>query len=64
MNAKEKERRINNIRLRATILKSLVLDLEKTGDIDMRPEMINFFNDSIGVFEEEEEEENESKNIG
>lgn len=55
MNAQEKERRINNIRLRADILKSLVLDLEKTGGIDMRQEMVNFFIDSIGVFEEEEE---------
>ena len=49
MDAKEKEKRIKNIRLRATILKSLVLDLEKTGGIDMRPEMINFFIGSIGV---------------
>lgn len=55
MDTKEKERRINNIRLRATILKSLVLDLEKTGGIDMRQEMVNFFNDSIDVFKEEEE---------
>ena len=55
MDAKEKERRINNIRLRATILKSLIIDLEKTGGIDMLMEMVNFFNDSIGVFEEEEE---------
>ena len=56
MDAREKERRINNIRLRATILKSLVVDLEKTGGIDMRQEMVNLFNDSIGVVEEEEDE--------
>lgn len=54
MDTQEKERRINNIRLRAVVLKSLVLDLKKTGGIDMRMEMVNFFNDSIDVFEEEE----------
>ena len=55
MDAQEKERRIHNIRLRAGLLKSLVLDLKKTGGIDMRQEIINFF---------EEEEEDESKSIG
>ena len=56
MDAKEKERRIHDIRLRANILKSLVLDLKKTGGIDMQKEIINSF--------EEDEEENESKSIG
>ena len=56
MDAKEKERRINSIRRRASLLKSLVLDLKKTGGIDMQKEIINSF--------EEEEEENESKSIG
>ena len=54
MDAQEKEKRINNIRRRATILKSLVIDLEKTTGIDMRMEMINFFIGSIGVWKEEE----------
>ena len=53
MDGKEKERRINNIRLRAVVLKGLVIDLKKTGGIDMRKEIINFF--------EEEEEENGRK---
>jgi len=56
MDSQEKERRINYIRRRATVLKSLVIDLEKTTGIDMRQEMINLFINSIGVFEEEEEE--------
>ena len=63
MDAKEKERRMDNIRLRAVLLEGLIIDLEKTGGIDMRQEMVNFFNDSVGVFEEEEEE-NESKSVG
>lgn len=56
MNAQEKERRIHNIRLRATILKSLVIDLKKTGGIDMQKEMVNFF--------EEDEKENENETPG
>jgi len=55
MDAKEKERRIHSIRLRAVILKGLVTDLKDDGGIDMRQEMIIFFG---------EEEENESKNTG
>ena len=54
MDAKEKERRINSIRLRAVLLESLIIDLKNNGGIDMRQEIINFF----------EEEENESENIG
>ena len=55
MDAKEKERRIDTIRLRAVLLESPIIDLRKTGGIDMRQEIISFF---------KEEEEDESKSIG
>lgn len=61
MDNREKELMVKRIRLRAVILKSLVLEFEKDTGIDMLPEMVNFFNGSIDVFEEEE---NESKSIG
>lgn len=48
MNAQEKEKRIHNIRLRATILKSMVLYLKKDGGIDMRQEIVNFFEEEGG----------------
>ena len=55
MDAKEKERRMDNIRLRAVLLESFIIDLKETGGIDMRQEIINFL---------EEDEGNESENIG
>ena len=40
---REKERRVKRIRLRAVILKDRVLDVKRTTGIDMREEIIEFF---------------------
>jgi len=45
MDAKEKERRVQRVRLRAVILKDRVLDVKRTTGIDMREEIMEFFRD-------------------
>jgi hypothetical protein len=51
MNAKEKERRIRNIRLRAIILKNLVINLKEHGGVDMRDEIIEIFKENSITFD-------------
>ena len=45
MNTREKELTVKRIRLRAVLLKDRVFDLKKTAGIDMREEIIEFFED-------------------
>ena len=45
MDKREKERRVKNIKLRAVLLKNLVINLKKSTGIDMRDEIIDYFKD-------------------
>ena len=47
MDKREKERRVKNIKLRAVLLKNLVIDLKKSTGIDMRDEIIEYFRDRL-----------------
>ena len=51
---REIARRIKNIKLRAVLLKNLVIALKKSTGIDMRDEIIDYLKDR---FEEKEKEE-------
>ena len=42
---REIERRVKNTKLRAVLLKNLVIDVKKTTGIDMRDEIIEYFRD-------------------
>ena len=45
MDKREKERRAKNIKLRAVLLKNLVIGLKKTTGIDLRDEIIEYLED-------------------
>ena len=47
MDKREMERRVKNIKLRAVLLKNLVIDLKKSTGIDMRDEIIEYFRDRL-----------------
>ena len=47
MDKREKERRIKNIKLRAVLLKNLVINLKESTGIDMRDEIIAYFKDRL-----------------
>ena len=44
---REIARRVKNLKLRAVLLKNLVIDLKKTTGIDMRNEIIEYFRDRL-----------------